>query len=234
MRLPEFTDEQCKELRTLGVHSEQIEQLRIALYEISACLIQPAASASVRKHLDEVERLASTLAKKLAHLSQPKNVAQQTAHNLLQRGYWERRAGDHGPTTAHVLVPPLDALADAAREANAEFPSRKSGRPATVSARSIRVIDGALRLGWSKHWQAQGTFAPTYPHKRNNSLLPSASPTSRFMRICQTCYAAVGHDNANLERPVKTYIQMRKRQSARDRAAFMQGVKSTRDKTPRK
>ena len=233
MRLPEFTDEQCKELRTLGVHSEQIEQLRIALYEISACLIQPAASASVRKHLDEVERLSDTLAKRLTRLSQQQNVVQRHAHNLLEIGYWRRRPNDHGPTAAHVLVPLLGTLKEVAREACAEL-SSNGGRPRTVSARSIQAIDQALRLGWAKHWQAQATYAPAYPHKRGNSLLPSSSPTSRFMQVCQVCFAAVGHDDANLERPIKAYMQMRKRQVARDQAAFMQGVKSTRDKTPRK
>jgi len=220
MRLPEFTDEQCEELRKLGVYSEQIEQLRIALYEISACLIQPAASAAIRKYLDEVESLSRTLANRLARLSQPRDAAQHSAHNLLQLTYWERRVGEYGPTAAHVLAPPLTALADAAREALAKLPTI-GGRPETISARSIRVIDDALRHGWAKHWRAQDTLAPAYPHKRKDSLLPSASPTSRFMQICQICYAAVGYDEANLERPIKAHMQMRKRQVVRDKAASM-------------
>lgn len=233
MRLPKFSDEQRGELRKLGVCSEQIEQLSIALYETSSCLIKPAASASVRKHLDEIGKLTSTLAKRLIHLSQSQSMAHLHAHNLLQIGYWRRRANDHGPTASHVLVPPLEALADAAREARAGLQT-KGGRPRTVNTRSIQVIDQALRLGWAKYWQLQSSPAPAYPFKRNDSLRPSASPTSRFMQICQICYAAAGHDGMDLERPIKAYMQTRKKQVAIATAAFNRGVKSVRDKTPKK
>lgn len=225
MTLRNFTAQQRKRLKKLGVIPKQLTQLRIASTVMTVWLQRVPARNEVLDVLENVASLSSQLATRLREIVKQRDRAHAYAHGLIEVRYWSARPEDGEPTASHHFLPRLLALANAAEQAAKSLPKEQARRRA--SPLPIGRIDDALRQGWL---EAYGTgvmtcdkpveIPPRYPAK----LKPSSSPTSAFREICGICYEASGVDEADPERAIKSYLSQRKQQRNEARAAFEKGV----------
>lgn len=235
MALPNFTADQRRELRRLGVSDQQVEELRAAALSIKLALYPAAARNDVLALLNRVEATSQELIRALTSLAQGIDSAHATASALVEEQYWSvDRFEDDGPTAAHHLIPRLTALANAAKSGKTTLPSRPV-RHRVGDWRPIKAIKSALLHGWVK---AHGPFAysvaegedvgdmiahakrhpPAEPYPKRFDA--SSSPNSTFRRIVGICYAMAGARNPDPERAIKAYLAHERKA----RAAVMEAI----------
>lgn len=216
MTYPDFTDAQRQRLKKLGVLPQQVEQLRHALVEVKRVLRPPPGRTATAKVLADVTTHADALATLLANMWNQTDTARAAAMIEIEERYWKMRPDDIGPSSAHNVIPRLEALANAARDAIAAMP-KDQARHRTASGRPIRWIDHALLAGWI---DAQGprevrvidgmefkAALPPYP----DEFHPHES--EQFIGIAAVCYEAAGapRDYEPLA-AIRAYVRTRKRQ----------------------
>lgn len=183
---PDFTDDQRRELKRLGVCDEQITGLRYALGHIRQSLRRPSANNAVAAHLAEIERLAIELSRKLRVGIVPE------AAGMIEEGYWAQHPMDDGHNVAAHLCPRLDTLTAVANAAIEALPKGKPVRSRVGSPRPIRLIDDALRNGWVKR-HGPVAMSWTDPEPFPAEHCPSVSEGSAYREIVGICYAAAGY-----------------------------------------
>lgn len=141
---PDFTDDQRRRLKTLGVIDEQVNELRHALIVVRQYVRTPAANNVQAEHLAEIESLASELSRKLRTAVVPE------AARMIEERYWQERLTDDGATVAGHLCPRLDALAASASSAVDSLPKGKPVRGRSGDPEPVKRIDEALHVGWAK------------------------------------------------------------------------------------
>ena len=216
---PDFTDDQRRSLKSLGVCDEQIKELRHALISVRQHARQPAANNDMAAQLAEVERLASELSRKLRAAVIP------DAARMIEERYWPQRPTDDGPTVAMHLCPRLDALTVAAGGAAEALPSGMQSRSRVGNPEPVQWIDDALFNGWAKAHGTGAVHAWIDPNnedadiaaalERGNAMArakpypetfrPSVSVSSPFFEIVCICYAAVGYEKPP-KRALQTYV----------------------------
>lgn len=219
--LPDFTEPQRKRLRQLGVCAEQIAELRYALLTVQMVLAKPAANADVRSHLDEIEEQAAALVRKLCAMQLQSDPEYRTVYALIETKYWQgEMLEEAGATVSQHLLPRLQALATAAREASETLPA-KPARWRKADPRPIKRIMEALYAGWSR---AKGTGVRRTPDYQTpeeafaaigqartkpfpKELRASSATGSPFREIAGICYeAAGGGQDYDPERAIKAYM----------------------------
>lgn len=227
--IPDFTDEQRIELRGLGLCTEQIEQLRIAMAGNRLWLDRPPAKNDVKELLADVEKLSRKLVRGLKAIAVQRDKVHGAAHNLLEVSYWKERPEDDGATAARHILPRLEALAVAAREAVRALPQGQTRAYAFLQP--IADIDRALTEGWRK---THGTSVRTSESELNvplpelfpKRLRPSWSSTSKFRKVCDICYAMACVEGANPERAIKNYMMQSNRRKKAMLEALDWGIKA--------
>lgn len=141
---PDFTDDQRRRLRTLGVIDEQVNELRHALIVVRQYVRTPAANNVQAEHLAEIESLARELSRKLRTAVVPE------AARMIEERYWLQRVMDDGATVAGHLCPRLDVLAASAASAADSLPKGKPVRSRAGNPEPVKRIDEALHAGWAK------------------------------------------------------------------------------------
>lgn len=141
---PDFTDDQRRRLRTLGVIDEQVHELRHALIVVRQYVRTPAANNVQAEHLAEIESLATELSRKLRTYVVPE------AARMIEERYWLQRSMDDGATVAGHLCPRLDVLAASASNAVDSLPKGKPVRGRSGNPEPVKRIDEALQAGWAK------------------------------------------------------------------------------------
>lgn len=179
---PDFTDDQKRRLKDLHVCDEQITALRYALVSVRSFVRQPAANNEMAAYLEEVERLANVLSRKLRTAT----AIAPDAALMLEKLFWAQRPTDEGPNMAANLCPRLDALIAASAEARESLPVGKQARSRVGNPEPVRRIDEALFHGW----HMANRPAEAYPI----AFRPSVSASSAFVEIVGICYTAAGYE----------------------------------------
>jgi hypothetical protein len=236
---PDFTPDQVRELKSLGLCDEQVGELRTALIEVRRGLFKRAARNDVKVVLNDVEKLSTELMHLLGAIAAPPDAARAEALARIEEGYWQgERIHDDGPTSMHHLIPRLHALAAAARAGVVALPSVPT-RHNSADPRPIRWIESALLDGWIKvHGPHVGTThgpetladmvadakanppAPPYPAE----FSASRSPGSVFSRVAGICYVAVG-GNPDPDRAIRNYLEIERATFHEALVALEKGVK---------
>ncbi|MGS1013086.1 hypothetical protein ACVCL0_14225 [Rhodanobacter sp. UC4450_H17] len=237
---PDFTADQVRELKSLGLCDEQVGELRTALSVVRRTLFKPAARNAVKAVLKDVEKRSTELMQVLAAIAVPSDAARGEALGRIEEGYWQGdRMDDDGPTSMHHLIPRLHALAVAARDGVATMPSGPT-RYSSADPRPVNAIDRALLYGWTKAYGPR--VGTTYGHetladmvadaKANPPAPPypaefdaSRSPGCVFSRVVGICYAAVG-GNPDPDRAIRNYLEIKRATFREAMEAFEEGVKS--------
>jgi len=227
---PDFTVDQRQQLAKRGVLPEQVEQLRYALVEVKRVLRPPPGRTATAKILMDVTKHADALAVLLADMWNQTDAAHAAAMVEIEERYWKSRPDDIGPSSADNVIPRLDALADAAREAIASMP-RDQARHRAASGKPIMWIDHALLEGWIR---AQGprevrvidgmefkAALPPYP----DEFHPHES--EQFIGIAAVCYEAAGapRDYEPLA-AIRAYVRERKSQDDELLSGFTEAIRT--------
>ena len=163
----------------------------------------------------------------------------RTVYALIETKYWQgEMLEEAGATVSQHLLPRLQALATAAREASETLPA-KPARWRKADPRPIKRIMEALYAGWSK---AKGTSVRRTPEYQTpeeafvaigqvrtnpfpKELRASSAPGSPFREIAGICYeAAGGGQDSDPERAIKAYMAESRSRTASLMKALEAGV----------
>ncbi len=197
---PDFNEDQRNGLLRLGVSSEQVKQLRIALPFIRSHVVGKAKPKDVGDRLLEIERLAAELSRKLLPVDDEHTqaIAMLDSHLWLDDGASESGIGEH---ISRVYLPRLQKLAQAAKATRDEVGPARLGRPNSATPKSVQAVDRALRMGWLMAHQSDD--APYPP-----CLEVSKNENSKFYGIACLCFEAAG-GNPNPERAIRAFLEAR-------------------------
>jgi len=240
---PNFTPDQVRELRRLGLCDEQVGELRMALIEVSRTLFKRAGRNDVKAVLNDVQKLSTELIRLLGTIAAPPDAARGEALGRIEEGYWQGdRLHDDGPTSMHHVIPRLHALAAAARAGVVALPSAPT-RSRNADPRPIARIRDALLFGWVKvHGPRVGT---THGHETLSDMVadakanPPAPPFPKklrpsrvgaFSEIAGICYAAAGSEYQP-DAAIRNYLFAEKVQRSEMIKGFEQAIK---DAKPRR
>jgi len=247
--LPNFSQQDRKSLKKLGVVEAQIEQLRYARLTVRLSVSQPAARNDIADLLNDVAIMAESLLRKTGAISAQSTAAHAVAHSLIEQGYWNTIPDDSGGQSFHCLAPRLRALRDAASKGKDELSPRPS-RYRSANPQPVHSIAEALVFGWSKEhgsnvYKSQlvdGKEVMTYcngPQRKPypDTLTPSAADGSAFRKIVGICYEAEGGNSDPLA-AIKAYLRKERESREEAMAALEAGLASanrkTRNRTSRK
>lgn len=208
---PEFSETHKSDLKRLGVSPPQLKALRQALLIVREVTSRAPPNADVREILAANVTHSKALAQAL-RVSTSRPEASAAAAAMVGARYWrDPRVAHTGPSVAAYLVPLLDALTDAARDALRSVPKNpvrhKSADPVT-----IETIANALAYGWEESQTADAHSATREPLPKE--FRPNWSKESTFAKIASICFDAVG-GNTDPERAIKAYMyKVRKKRAA--------------------
>lgn len=222
--LPDFSSNDRRRLKSLGVVDAQIEQLRYACLTIRLAVSPPAARNEVIALLDDVAKLADKLLHKTAVVNRQISAAHSLTHLLIEQGYWHALPDDIGGQSFHCMAPRLKALRDAARAGKKQLP-RTPTRHRSADSRPVSAIYKALLHGWSKehgcnvfhvHYE-DGKEVLTYPNGPQRKPFPytfkaSAADGSAFRAIVGICYEVEG-GNPDPLAAIKNYLKFERKRS---------------------
>jgi hypothetical protein len=221
---PDFTAQQVRELKSLGVCDGQVAELRKALVTTRHFLVKQPSNNDTRDVLAKVESSSASLLTKLSSIALAIDSAHDKAGGLIEKSYWQQRPDDGGHTAMLHLIPRLQALNEAARYGLDEIPTAKPERYRSADPAPVERIHNALVYGWSKTcmndvglrttWSGEESEVAAFVEQEGASprpkypkrLAPSASDGCGFRRVVGICYAAVG-GNPDPERPIKQYVK---------------------------
>lgn len=239
--LPDFSDDDKKRLRQLGVVDEQLAELRYALIIVRMTVAPKATKNGTKALLVEIRALSDKLDRKLMSLISQPSAEHNLTHALLEERYWliDDRQDDIGPTISSHLIPRLRALSTCASDALDSLPNNPT-RNRSADPAPIKRIAAALLHGWIK---SQGSRVRTTPENETladmiaeakasppqppypDAFQPSVSENAPFREIAGICYRTVG-GNPDPERPIKSFLSRQKKTREAAMAALEEGIRS--------
>lgn len=219
MSKPTFTRDQRRELRTMKLSPEQLDDLEnMALPVVLAYVVkQPRknevkeelkqTSTSLKAAITSIERLLCVAA--IVKSSQAEIAARDAAlTRVIVASYG---AGLHGDVLDNTL-PPLRAAIDVIERAIKDLP-KGATRHRTASHIPIGFIDDALLSGFLKaNGHSPGLSGPNagkaLPHY---SVERSYGDGTDYRRITEICYEAVGAGTGSREQAIRAFMKARER-----------------------
>jgi len=206
-----FSAKHIKDLRRLGVESEQRKRLEPALRLIRLYSEKGPKLSEVRQHLDEVAetmRAASRALQALLMAPETEGARAEAKRRLRQASL---RLDPNG-----VVEEPVDRMAAMLRdllsvveEAINRTPTEQT-RP-QAHTYPIAYIDHALQIGFNAVWK-------TVPiaQRKPNPFTPSAREGSPFRDVAAICYAAAGVPTTDPLRAIRAYLSELKNSSPKN------------------
>ena len=215
----EFTEEQRRELESIGLLSEQVAEVeRAALPSVRAFLRRQPAKNAVRDKLmatAEALKVAEDAVRSLlyASMAYPADAteilpADAALARVLMASF---DAGADGDVLDRAMLP-ISAAIHVVERALKTLPERAT-RHRTGSGYPVQLIDQVLLTGFLKahgHWPGlvgpnAATPLPAYLIER------SYAPGSDYLRIIEICYEAAGAGKGSRERAIREFMESRKR-----------------------
>ena len=216
-----FTQEQIRELKSIGLSPEQTDELaNHALPSMGAYLRKQPAKGEVVAELDSaltaLQRAENAIHRLLRGSTAPQSQAREVPPSDAALARVLVASFDMG-ADGYVLdkaLPPLSAAIRVIELAIRTLPSPPT-RHRTALYFPVQLVDKALVSGFLKasgHWPGlSGPNAsqpvPPYPIER------SYGEGSDYRRIVEICYEAAGAGAGSRERPIREFLRLERRRT---------------------
>ena len=204
-RPPTFTARQRTELVRIGVPDAAIVQIEAAaLPWAREWMREKPRKADVT---DELKRAVTLIKGAHAAIERLLGATEHTPIPLAARSLIAGAGGRHslGGRVLDQASKALQAARDEVQPALEAATNEAMTRHRTAHPYPVRRIHDALQLG----------LVIAGNDEEVQKLRPSASPTSSFAKVVAICYAAIGAETVDLERPLKAYVREWKQEVAR-------------------
>ncbi|HTE40042.1 MAG TPA: hypothetical protein VK629_04385 [Steroidobacteraceae bacterium] len=186
MRIPILSSVHLRDLRALGLHVEQIEELQKHLLHIKMYLEPFSTVTDIRARWRTVGKPLGVARRELVRMMESKLAdAMEAKFRLVDVA--------EDPDLIQSALKAIAAVEAAIGAASVKLPTQR--RNHSASSLPIGIIDRALLRGFTRHFPS-----PMPPY------LLSASRSGVFAKVVSICYQAVGRD-ADPDRAIRNYVK---------------------------